>query len=60
MRDFRRTFISRSAKETADIHAISQSVGHADISITARVYDQVDDERQRAALKKAQNTLALI
>ena len=60
MRDFRRTFISSSAKSTKDIHAVSQLVQHGDISITAKVYDQVDDERQRSALKKAQKNLALL
>ena len=60
VRDFRRTFITRSASKTADIHAVSQIVRHSDISITARVYDQVDDQRQRKALKLVQKDLALI
>ena len=60
MRDFRRTFITSTAKSSQDVHAVSQLVKHSDISITARVYDQVDDERQRAALKKAQKNLALL
>jgi len=52
LRDFRRTFGTRSAKSTDDIHAVSQIMQHSDISITAQVYDQVDDERQRKALRK--------
>ena len=52
MRDFRRTFVTRGAKASSDVHAISKIMQHSDISITANVYDQVDDERQRKALKK--------
>ena len=52
MRDFRRTFVTRGAKSSSDVHAISKIMQHSDISITANVYDQVDDERQRKALKK--------
>ena len=60
VRDFRRTFITSSASKTQDIHAVSQLVNHSDISITARVYDQVDTDRQRKALKLVQKDLALL
>ena len=60
VRDFRRTFITSSASKTQDIHAVSQLVNHSDISITARVYDQVDTDRQRKALKQVQKDLALL
>ena len=60
VRDFRRTFITSSASKTQDIHAVSQLVNHSDISITAQVYDQVDTDRQRKALKQVQKDLALL
>ncbi len=59
MRDFRRTFITAGAKSSDDIHAVSQIVQHSDINITAKVYDQVDDKRQRKALKKIKGVALL-
>ena len=52
LRDFRRTFTTAGGASGVDMHAVSKIMQHANINITAQVYDQVDDDRKRKALKK--------
>ena len=51
--DLRRTLASWQAKEGVGIHQIAQSLGHANISTTAKIYAHLDTSSTRGGIQKA-------
>lgn len=55
--DLRHTFATYELAAGVDIATVSESLGHADISTTKRIYAHVLDDRKRAAAEAAESAI---